>query len=233
MKSLDNLFKFRDNPKVKKFTDVLLVLLFAYVIGSLIYFVVDKQNQIMTFAAVVGFFLVSFLRKNDYLFLLAELFTIVADFFMMVYRVRIAGFSFFLVVQIIYAFYFYFRDTNRTRRNILLFIRPFVMAVVVIVVYLIAQNNFNSQTFVAMLYYPNIIMNLICAICLKDAQLVFGFLFFALSDLCIGLKAVVSKTAYKYISKAQLVAILYAISQIILMLNRHKNDYSAKIAKPY
>lgn len=227
MNKLDKTFAFRDNPKFKIFNKVftILVLLYTLSVIGLMFFKINID--IMIFMVIPLLLLVSFFRKNDYLFIIAEIITVIADFTLILYHKENIGFPIYILVQLTYAVYFYFRDKNRVRQITVTILRPFLMGIAVLAAYVIMQNNFNLVMAWAVMYYINLLTNIVCAIMVKDPLLIVGFALFAISDLIIGFNLILpsSNPLRQFLSSFNFLHFFYLISQTILIFNRVNNDY--------
>lgn len=228
MNNLDKKFKFRDTEKFKTFNKVFLaivILCFVAVMALVCIYPKDKV-RLFVFLMLPLLTLFSFFRKNDYLFILAEIVTIIADIFLILLKKVDIGFPIYLVVQLIYGTYFYFRDPNKYRRITVAIIRPYLMAIAVLAAYVLLQNKFSLKMAFGVMYFVNILVNVLYAIILKDPLLIVGFIIFAVSDLFIGLSMIVTKgPVIDLLNKFNLVYFLYLISQLVLVFNKRNNNY--------
>jgi len=226
---LDNLLKFRDNDKFKKFSKVFSIFVVICAFAALVLVIVlgggktakDKTRPYV-FALIPLIFAASFCRKNDYLFLLAEFVTIIADIFMILLGKVVPGSAIYFLVQIIYGAYFYFRDENKKRSLIILISRVAAMLICIFVLLII--NKLNAKYSLMTIYGANLIINIIYACIFKDPILIVGFSVFAVSDIFIALGGV--SFIDKILGSFNAVYFLYIISQVVLLFNTHNNVYS-------
>jgi len=228
MNKLDNLFKFRDDSKFKIATKIFGVITLVCSLAVLILICVKgggKEAKNFTrpyvFSLIPMLFIFSFLRKNDYLFLLAELITIIADIFMILLGNVVVGSAFYFLVQLIYGAYFYFRDTNKKRSLIIVLVRAAAMIISIFV--LLGINKLNGKYSLMVIYGINLITNIVCAAIFKDPILIVGFAIFAFSDIFIGFGSL--STVKKILESFNAVYFLYIISQIVLVFNKNNNNY--------
>lgn len=242
---LDNIFRFRDNEKFKFFVKIYTYIVFAYLLVCVGFIFArlgvetinnissETVSTVMNFILIPLLFLLSFFRKNDYLFILAELFTILADMFLMLDAAgkgisRDIGFTFFFVVQTVYAVYFYIRDENKKRQLIINIIRPILMFILFLVVFFGIKDKIKYKTFMGAFYIINLLMNLVCAIILKDKILIFSFGIFIVSDIFIGTRMFVPRKTPYYVITDKLNHLPYLLSQVGLAFNKFNNNYSRK-----
>jgi len=241
---LDSLFKFRDGEKFKKFVKVftVLVLLYTLVILGLTCWASIGTNflnkpftlhKAFPFSVIPLLLVLSFFKKNDYLFLLAEAITVVADIFLMVIGNRPVGFPIYIFVQLTYALYFYIRDPNKKRQLVTLILRVVLSGIAILTLFFVKKSLFNPTNVFGVIYFMNILLNVVCAIYVKDPILIIGFTIFMISDAFIALGILVPKasTAKKILNKFNFVHFFYLISQPILVFNRVKNNYNCKKEK--
>jgi len=235
-KKLDQLFSFRDNETFQKgikITGYVLIGLSAILLG----FICGYSKDIMrpyVFAFIPLLLVFSFLRKNDYVYMLAEFFTIIADMFLILQikignvSVMTLGMPFYIIVQLLYATYFYFRDENKKRQLILIITRA-VLSIIGAVVMVVAKKT-DPKFILGAIYYVNILINIACAAITKDPILIVGFAIFAISDAFIGLSLFVKSTSSlgKFLASFNFVYFFYIISQTILVFNNHRNNYICK-----
>jgi len=238
---LDHLFRFRDNEKfkvfVKYYTYVVLtyiVVCFGFIFSRFFVETINNHSSemvssVLNFISVPLILLLSFFRKNDYLFILAEFFTIFADMCMMLKLNRPVGFAFFLIVQLIFALYFYIRDANKRRKLIIMIIRPILMALTMLIIYLVPKLKFNPITVLGALYLENLFINLACAIIAKDKILIIGFAVYALSDTLIATRQFIKSTTNYWKITDKINHLPYLVSQVVLAFNKFNNDYVRNI----
>lgn len=231
---LDALFKFREDEKFKKFSKIFSVVILVLSLAALILVIYlggkgKDQSRPYVFALLPLILLASFFRKNDYLFLVAEFLTIIADIFLILLKKIDVGFPIYLLVQLTYAVFFFFKDENRTRQKIITIFRVTLMLIAVVVLAIMKKSSMKLD-FGAM-YFINIIINAICAIFLKDPVLIVGFSIFMLSDAFIGLSMAKINAVDKFLGAFNFVYFTYIISQCILLFNRLNNNYSKELLK--
>ncbi len=224
---LSKLFRFRDNYYFKFFEKIFIVLVFIYFLIAMSFICAGNSNAYVLFALIPLLFIASFFRKNDYLILLGEFITIAGDVALMIYHYEPVGFSIYIFVQLSYAAYFFFRDSNKNRQIIITIIRPIMMGLACLLAYLIMKNSFNLVMAFAVMYFVNLLTNIVCAIILKDKLLIIAFTIFALSDLIIGMNMLLpdGNVFKNFLNSFNFLHFLYLPSQVIIMLNKNKNNY--------
>lgn len=226
-KKLDKLFSFRDKADFKGYTKGFIAATMAYFLVTIGFICRGQSIDIMMFMVIPLLLICSFLKKNDYLFIVAEIFTVAADIALMIFHYEPVGFSIYLFVQLIYGLYFFVRDTNKKRQIIISIVRPILMILGAVAAYLIMKDKFNFVLCMAVIYFVNLLINIVCAATLKDYLLLIGFTLFALSDLVIGMNMLLPETnAFrKFLNSFNFMHFFYLISQVLLMFNTHNNTY--------
>lgn len=229
-KKLDQIFSFRDEKVSKTITKVLMGVLLACSLAVLILILVfgggkdgKDASRPYVFSIIPLILAFSLFKKNDYMFLLAEFVTIIADIFMILLKNLNVGILIYLVVQLIYAVYFYFRDESKKRSLIMIIVRVALMLIIPFI--LLGINKLTARNAFAFIYFINILVNIAYAIIFKDPILIVGFAIFAVSDLFIGLDMLKVSFATKILEKFNAVYFLYIISQVVLVFNTYNANY--------
>lgn len=234
MKKLDNFLRFRDNEKFKLFNKVFTIIVMMCFVATMVlvvYFGGTKEGKNSSrpyvFAMLPLLLLVSFFRKNDYLFIVAEFVTIIADIFLILLGNINVGFPIYLIVQLVYATYFFFRDTNTKRKLTIVIFRFALMLIAAVVMIIVGKRN--VKFIVGGMYYINIIINLIYTVIFKDSIQIIGFAIFLISDtfIALGILAKDGSTLAKTLAMFNFVYFTYLISQVILIFNKHNNAYES------
>lgn len=220
---LDQALNFRNNYYYKIVNKILTGIVLVLSLVLLVFISVSSKDSMRpyVFSLIPILFFISFNRKNDYLILIAQLVTVIADVFMILLKNLTVGILIYLLVQLIYATYFYFRDENKKRRLIFIIVRVTLMLITPLI--LLAVNKLDVKTTFAIIYFINILTNLAYAIVFKDPILIAGFAIFAISDLFIGLGSVAF--IKKILEHFNAVYFFYVISQVLIVFNTHNNNY--------
>jgi len=233
LNKINDLLKFRDSKKFKIALYIFIGLVGIYFLYIYINVWMNNSNSLMMFSLIPIFFLISFLKKNDPIFLLAELITIGGDVALMLNHKDEIGFPIYIFVQIAYAMYFYFRDENIKRKKIIIILRVGLSLLSICIGFIVLKDNFKFTTATAIIYFLNILINLAYAIIFKDPILIVGFALFVISDAVIGLNIVVPESSAfgKFLGSHNWIHVFYLPSQAVLIFNKTNNDYSKLFKK--
>lgn len=135
---------------------------------------------------------VAFILKKNEIFIGALLATIGADVFLSYIRqhnpsfdAQMVGLVFFLLVQIIFAIYFYVISKNKKRQLYITIARVVFMIIFACLALLLPKHG--PKHFIMAIYAPNIILNAVCAGLEKKYFMMAGIIVYAISDLFVAL----------------------------------------------
>jgi len=151
-------------------------------------------SSILSYLSITLCFLFAFCffkRDKDYLFtLLAILFTLIADVFLVLCspQKQLAGMIAFLFTQTFYAIKLLFAKQRNLTKIIFTAIRVFASCIMALVAKFVLKNNCDALAIVSVVYYANLLLNVIHAFICRKWLFAFGLILFALCDICIGLQ---------------------------------------------
>lgn len=173
------------------------------------------------------------LSRKNYLMVLGAILTVGADFCLVICDPiqQLGGMVFFLFAQSCYATHLYRAYGSRS----LLALRLIVSVLVIPITFLVLQAQTDALALVSMVYYTNLVMNLIAAIHHRKhcPLMIPAFLLFILCDTVIGLQ--VATSGYLPIAETSLLHSLlfspfplawffYLPSQVLLVLHSRKEN---------
>ena len=179
----------------KKRVALILALLFV-LIEILMGIYVQKGETATTIVAyssvVLAFLFVLYSFKKDYLWLftaLAMSFTLCADVFLVLVepRKQLLAMFFFNFTQIFYALRLFSCEPLKKKKLIHLFIRLTVCLIAVISTIIVLKENLNALSIVSIIYYANLIVNVVYAFISRDFIFGVGLICFAVCDAFVGL----------------------------------------------
>ncbi|MBQ3116286.1 MAG: hypothetical protein IJC07_04580 [Clostridia bacterium] len=154
--------------------------------------------SIVCFSSVATAVLFCYLfLKKDLVWLftaLAMTFTLIADVFLVLLspQNQLFGMIFFFIVQLLYGARFFVEETNKKSKLIFVTIRALLMAIAVAVTFIVLKDGADLVSVLSVVYYANLILNIVLAIKSKNLLLSLGLIFFALCDAFVGLQVMAS-----------------------------------------
>lgn len=174
---------------------IIAFVLIELVLAFVIQLVPFRLFGTFAYLSVVLAFLVSFLslkvkKSSLWAARLGLLFTLGADFFLVVLVPdrQLAGVLVFILAQLAYAAYLHIDTQTRVKKNVGIAIRLTLSVLAAILPLAVLGNRADPLSFVSVIYYAQLITNLILAIVLKKPLFAFALFLFSLCDLSIGLK---------------------------------------------
>jgi len=223
--------KIKENKIYQKIIQITILLLLVYFLVVYSFILAKKVTPSLLFGVISCCLFISIIKFNDPLIILGEIFTLVSDIFLILLGNVEIGMTIFWLAHIAYGLYFYFRDSNILRRNILASSRLLLMIILLISAKLFTKEKFNIVVAFSMIYYANIIVNLLHAILLKDWLLVVAFSLFILCDTTIGLINILpNDSAFRnFLESNNFTHLFYMPSQVLIVLNKNNNKYQKDI----
>ncbi len=174
-----------------------------------------------------SFFNLASLPKNVWLIRLGLLFTLIADFFLVVLvpERAIEGVSVFIFAQLAYGVYLYTLDGSTSKKYVSLIIRVVLSLVALIIPPIVLGEGIDALSVISMLYYAQLVSNLIIALIYKRPLFAIALFLFALCDLSIGIDNLVnsyigaSEGSFFYLlanTKINLAWVFYLPSQVLI-----------------
>lgn len=195
----------------------LVIQLFIYII--FIYLDINKQaSYLIKYLGIIINFLYALIlyinnKKYDLLFLVALLFTAIADYFLLVTSNHYTiGVIFFCLVQTIYGY------KLTSIKSFIYRITIFISTTLILPLFNVEQSLLNICSIYS---FTNLSANLYCSIIKKDTMFSIGLLLFWLCDLNVGIYNIPINSLYKL--SAYLMWIFYFPSQVIITLKGEKN----------
>lgn len=195
----------------------LVIQLFIYII--FIYLDINKQaSYLIKYLGIIINFLYALIlyiknKKYDLLFLIALLFTMIADYFLLVTNdYYIIGVICFCLVQTIYGY------KLSSIKSFIYRIIIFITISLVLPLFKIEQSLLNICSIYS---FTNLSANLYCSFIKKDTLFSTSLLLFWLCDLNVGIYNIPIKALYNL--SAYLMWIFYFPSQVIITLKGEKN----------
>ncbi len=195
----------------------LVIQLFIYII--FIYLDINKQaSYLIKYLGIIINFLYALIlyinnKKYDLLFLVALLFTAIADYFLLVTSNHYTiGVIFFCLVQTIYG------HKLTSIKSFIYRITIFISTTLILPLFNVEQSLLNICSIYS---FTNLSANLYCSIIKKDTMFSIGLLLFWLCDLNVGIYNIPINSLYKL--SAYLMWIFYFPSQVIITLKGEKN----------
>ena len=230
---------------IRKRVDLAIVPLFilAEIILSIYVQIGEKYNNVVAYCSVaLAFLFVIYYFKKDYLWLFtacAMIFTLCADVFLVLIepRKQLLAMFIFNFAQIAYALRLFNSQTTKKAKIIHLIIRIFTCIVSVIATIIVLNDNLNLLSVVSIVYYSNLIINIVYAFIVRDYIFAIGLVFFAFCDAFIGLD-VLSEGVLNITNQSLLYNILhpgfdpvwacYVPSQTLIALSifQHKHKFT-------
>ena len=164
-------------------------------LGVLLQILPGRLENILSFASVIHaclFCLLWIAPTRKYILTQAALLcTVGADYFLVLHQpqIKLPAMLFFLAAQLLYAARLWNEEDRLSRRRWHIPTRLLLSAIIVAVTLAVLRQNTDALALVSMLYYVNLILNLLFA-CLRfrsNPLLAVGFLLFLLCDTVIGL----------------------------------------------
>ena len=222
-----------DGAGIKRiyFFAILLLQLIAYPIAI---FNIGEYNDWIYYGIILSCFISTavFAEKNaqSYLQIGALYFTCIADYCLILGQAsRVAGVSFFLVVQIFYAARTLFLTESKKERIVNLSVRFEASVLATLAVFLVFGEETEALFVVSLVYYVNLLTNIAFAFLhFKENKLLpLGLVLFALCDTVLGLDEVIGIVSisheslfYKLLHPPfALEAAFYCPSQVILSIS--------------
>ena len=221
---------------VKKKENLLPIL---FIIGSILFYIAiifarGNDCKFVYFFSIIFCFLFVLisviLKKKDYLFIASMFFTLMADVFLVLVEPQNQeiGMLFFLFAQLIYFFILVLNESKKLK-IVHIITRISLIIVVQIVVILVLKDKADFLSLISMLYYTNLILNLVFSFfeIKTNFYLVVGFLLFLCCDTIIGLQAAsggylaIEETSFIYkiiFTDFNLAWLFYFPSQVFLSL---------------
>ena len=141
---------------------------------------------------ISALFALCFFRKSmvGLLMVIGLLLTLCADFFLVMLTPinRLTGMIFFLFVQLIYGARLYVQEKSILKRRALLIVRAILFIIGIILALIVLKKQVDALAILSVVYYINLIMNLILAFISKNLLLAIGLVLFACCDLFVGLQ---------------------------------------------
>ena len=160
------------------------------------------------YLGIILCFIFSLLNKN-YIISLAQLFTLIADYFLLVIdKYYVIGLISFIVVQLIYMYYLYLSKVKTY-----IYIR-----IIIILAVLTFVNNFLFLYSLVLCYFSLLVMNTICSYSNKKLIILsIGLSLFICCDVCVGLHNILDRgTLYEIVTMSMW--IFYLPSQVLITI---------------
>lgn len=154
--------------------------------------------------------------------------TLVADYFLVIDgKAYLAGVITFICAQIAYCLYLVLEDGRRAVRLANIYTRVGLCAALIIATYAVLGENTDALAIASVLYYANLVLNVVFAFLLGKGGRVFaiGLALFAMCDLCIGLETLgdlyIKSDAFDFMYKGSfnLPWVFYQPSQVMIGLS--------------
>ena len=119
----------------------------------------------------------------------ALLMTLCADVFLVLLtpRKEVIAMVFFNLAQLLYALRLLYQQKKGTARNKHLLIRLTSCIVSAVLTWIVLGQNCNTLAVISMIYYANLLCNIVCAFIVKDSLFAVGLILFACCDAFVGL----------------------------------------------
>ena len=165
--------------------------LFVLLEAVLFYFIIFGKNYVaeISYISIVLCFLFSllFFKKSDKLIMVGLLLTCGADYFLVLCppAERLKGMIFFMAAQLVYGL----RAHLLNRNKLLIILRAVLSVIGAVITVAILKKNTDALSVISVVYYANLVMNIICAFCHMRSSYIlpFAFLMFLGCDTVIGL----------------------------------------------
>ena len=191
-------------------------------------------------SVALAFVFVLYSFKKDYLWLFtacAMVMTLCADVFLVILNPikQITAMVFFNFAQVFYALRLFTRQTGKKQRLVHLFVRVGLCAIAVVATLLVLGQTANTLAVISMIYYANLLVNIVYAFVVRDTIFAVGLIFFALCDafvgfgvLCDMLNAPVDSLLHKIAYPSfDAVWLFYVPSQTLIALSTLKHKLTA------
>ena len=164
-------------------------------LGVLLQTLPGRLENILSFVSVIHaclFCLLWIAPTRAYILTQAALLgTVGADYFLILHQpqLKLPAMLFFLATQLLYAARLWYEEDRPAGRRWHIPLRMLLSAIIVVVTLAVLQEHTDALALVSMLYYVNLILNLLFA-CLRfrdNPLLAVGFLLFLLCDTVVGL----------------------------------------------
>lgn len=160
------------------------------------------------YLGIILCFIFSLLNKN-YIISLAQLFTLIADYFLLVIdKYYVIGLISFIIVQLIYMYYLYLSKVKTY-----IYIR-----IIIVLAVLTFVNNFPFLYLLVLCYFSLLVMNAICSYSNKKLIILsIGLSLFICCDICVGLHNILdSGLVYEIVTMSMW--IFYLPSQVLITI---------------
>lgn len=217
-----------------RFVLLLILMSLQTVLFPLIQFTPGGVSSICSYISIVTVALTAALalssgcgEKRDYLIGAGILFTLVADYFLVLKEKMLAGVIAFIFVQAAYFVYLLLGDCSRCVRIFNAVSRTVLSLVLVILAFCVLGEDTDPLAIASVIYYGNLVVNTVFAFALGKRERVFaiGLLLFCACDLCIGLEVLFTSylssdaLGFFYGAYINLPWIFYQPSQILIALS--------------
>ena len=167
-------------------------------------------------------------KREENLIRLGILFTLVADYFLVLCDdAQLPGVISFIFVQGAYFAYLFIREERKTVRKANVITRVALSAMLSMAAFAVLGKDADVLSVVSVIYYANLLSNIVFAFLLGREERIFsvGLVLFAMCDLCIGLEVLFSSyldssaLSFFYGSNINLPWVFYQPSQVLIALN--------------
>ena len=197
-----------------------LITLFCITEGVLFFLVQTTSGDMHTFVSYLAIVLAfAFMFTNasltkNYLFMqIGLLCTICADLFLVVLHPaqQLPAMFFFSGAQMCYFLRLYFNQKSQKEKNFHLFARGGLSVLAVILTVIVLKDGTDTLSIVSMLYYANLIMNVIVAFTQCKSSILFpiGLLLFLFCDTVVGINVFLSDYLIPANARAAVTALFY------------------------
>ena len=197
-----------------------------------------EQINIVAYCSVaLAFVFVLYCFDKSYLWLFtaaALMMTLCADVFLVLLTPRreVLAMVFFNLAQVFYALRLFCKQKTARHQTVHLLLRVVLCAAALVATKLVLKENTNLLALISIVYYANLICNVVWAFIVKDTMFAVGLIFFALCDAFVGLGVLcnmlnVSQTSLLYKlafpAKVDPVWLFYVPSQTLIALSTLPN----------
>lgn len=164
-------------------------------LGILIQCVSGYANNLLSFSSILLAFLFVLLclrsERIYFLSLLAMGTTLCADFLLVILDppLRVLAMLFFSVTQISYFLIIYLKTENKRTKILHIATRVAFLAISLILVLLVLGDGADALSIISMLYFANLLLNILFSFLMKERSLIFslGLISFSLCDVFVGM----------------------------------------------
>ena len=221
------------NTNTKKPLAIFVIYIIVCLALSILLQVWQKYSSLLCFSLIAFVFIfsaVNYKRSRTWLLITLGLtFTLCADYCLVLSSPtkQLLGTCFFLVVQTIYFVYIFLQEKRIIVRRIHVIARLVLIVISVVACILVLKEKTNALAIVSIIYYANLITNLIFAFIDRNWFFGIALTLFALCDVCVGLtvlsnsylqfesSSILYKLAYPNVNLAW---IFYSPSQIMISI---------------